>query len=213
MGADKRRGTVEGLSILRGYFARPAREALLTAIQGVMRKSPPFRPVMPRSGRPFSVMMTNCGPLGWVSDRAGYRYQTAHPETGAPWPPMPDSLLSLWRDVAGYPAPPQACLVNIYSQTSRMGLHRDMDEETFSAPVISVSLGDTATFRIATGRGKAPTRSFPLASGDVLIMGGAARLAYHGIDRIHDGSSTLIAQGGRINLTLRRVTPALRSEG
>ena len=213
MGASKCEAGVEGLSILRGYFARPAQEALLKAIRGVIGASPPFRPVMPRSGRPFSVMMTNCGPLGWVSDRSGYRYQASHPETGAPWPPMPESLLTLWRDVADYSAPPQACLVNIYRRTSRMGLHRDLDEETFSAPVVSVSLGDTATFRIATGRDKVPTRSFPLDSGDVVIMAGAARLAYHGIDRIHAGSSTLIAQGGRINLTLRRVTPAPRPKG
>ena len=111
-------------------------------------EAPFYTPVMPRSGRPFSVKMTNLGPLGWVSDRAGYRYQAMHPETGRPWPAMPDMLLSLWREVADYPHPPEACLVNLYREGAKMGLHRDEDEEDFSAPVVSVSLGDTAIFRI-----------------------------------------------------------------
>jgi alkylated DNA repair protein (DNA oxidative demethylase) len=158
-----------------------------------------------RWNRPFSVRMSNLGTLGWVSDRRGYRYQPGHPESGLAWPAMPTALLDLWREVAGHPAFPEACLVNLYRGTARMGLHQDRDEHDFSAPVVSVSLGDTAMFRLGGTERNAPTRSFPLASGDVLVLGGPARLAFHGIDRILPGSSPLIPGGGRINLTLRRV--------
>jgi alkylated DNA repair protein (DNA oxidative demethylase) len=160
---------------------------------------------MPRSGKPFSVRMTNCGPLGWVSDASGYRYQPTHPDTGRPWPPMPDLALRAWRALAGYPAPPEACLINVYAPTARMGLHQDRDEQDFAAPVVSLSLGDTCLFRVGgTSRGD-PTRSFRLASGDAIVLGGPGRLAFHGVDRIVPGTSTLLAEGGRINLTLRRV--------
>ena len=99
---------------------------------------------MPRSGKPMSVRMTNCGPLGWVTDKErGYRYQATHPETGKPWPPIPPMLLDLWDAIARYPAPPEACLVNYYAGDAKMGLHQDRDEEDFAAPVLSVSLGDT----------------------------------------------------------------------
>ena len=168
-------------------------------------EGPFYTPLMPRSGRPFSVRMTNLGPLGWVSDRAGYRYQATHPETGAPWPAMPAALLELWRAVADYPRPPEACLVNLYREGAKMGLHRDEDEEDFDAPVVSVSLGDTAIFRIGGLERGGPTQTLKLGSGDVVVMGGPSRLRYHGIDRVLAGSSRLIDGGGRINLTLRRV--------
>jgi DNA oxidative demethylase len=161
---------------------------------------------MPRSGKPLSVRMTNCGPLGWVSDEAGYRYQPTHPETGRPWPPMPRMLLDAWQDLAGYPHPPEACLVNFYGPTARMGLHQDRDEQDFAAPVLSLSLGDTCLFRVGGLRRNDPTRSVQLKSGDALLLGGDERLAFHGVDRILPGTSTLLAQGGRINLTMRRVT-------
>jgi alkylated DNA repair protein (DNA oxidative demethylase) len=159
----------------------------------------------------MSVKMTNCGPLGWMTDAAGYRYQAAHPETGRPWPPMPDILLRAWADLGGYPHPPEACLINYYAADARMGLHQDRDEQDFAAPVVSLSLGDTGLFRIGGTRRKDPTQSFRLASGDAVVLGGAARLAFHGIDRIVPGTSTLLAEGGRINLTLRRVTPPPRA--
>jgi alkylated DNA repair protein (DNA oxidative demethylase) len=150
--------------------------------------------------------MTNLGELGWVSDEAGYRYQPLHPVTDAPWPPLPPVLLEAWRALAGYPHPPEACLVNFYEASAKMGLHQDRDEQDFEAPVLSLSLGDTAVFRIGgTVRG-GRTQSLKLASGDALLFGGEARLAFHGIDRILAGSSALLPQGGRINLTLRRVT-------
>jgi alkylated DNA repair protein (DNA oxidative demethylase) len=186
---------------------REAQIALLAAIREVIAGAPLFTPTMPRSGKPMSVRMTNCGKLGWVTDKErGYRYQATHPETGKPWPPIPAMLLALWHDVAAYPAPPEACLVNYYADNAKMGLHQDKDEEDFAAPVLSVSLGDTAIFRVGGRSRKDPTQKLELMSGDVVVLGGADRLAYHGIDRILDGTSELLREGGRFNLTLRRVT-------
>ncbi|PZF78848.1 alpha-ketoglutarate-dependent dioxygenase AlkB [Aestuariivirga litoralis] len=195
-----------GLRYLPGHLGAEAQRQLVGSLRGAVAAAPLFTPVMPRTGRPFTVRMTNLGPLGWVSDRAGYRYQSTHPDTGQPWPAIPDPLLGLWRQVSGYPHDPEACLVNFYSGGARMGLHRDEDEEDFSAPVVSVSLGDTAVFRIGGPERGGKTETLKLASGDVLVMGGASRLCYHGIDRVLSGTSTLLKDGGRINLTLRRVT-------
>jgi alkylated DNA repair protein (DNA oxidative demethylase) len=155
----------------------------------------------------MSVRMTNCGTLGWMTDAAGYRYQPTHPQTGRPWPPIPAMLMRAWRDLAGtYPHAPEACLINYYGADARMGLHQDRDEQDFDAPVVSLSLGDTGLFRIGGTTRGGTTQSFRLASGDAVVLGGAARLAYHGIDRVLPGTSTLLPEGGRINLTLRRVT-------
>lgn len=189
-----------------GYLGPQEQAALVAELREVARRAPFFQPRMPRTGKPFSVRMTTCGPLGWVSDENGYRYQPHHPGTGQPWPAMPAALLRTWEELAGYPHPPEACLVNFYGADAKMGLHQDRDEQDFDAPVLSLSLGDTAVFRIGgTVRG-GKTQSLKLASGDALLFGGEARLAYHGIDRILAGSSALLPQGGRINLTLRRVT-------
>jgi alkylated DNA repair protein (DNA oxidative demethylase) len=189
-----------------GWLDRPAQEALLADLRAVVKAAPLFVPRMPRTGKPFSVRMSNCGALGWVSDETGYRYQPAHPETREPWPAMPDALLAAWQALAGYPHPPEACLINLYDATAKMGLHQDRDEDDLNAPVLSLSLGDTAVFRVGgTSRG-GRTVSLKLQSGDALSFGGPARLALHGIDRIIAGTSTLLPQGGRINLTLRRVT-------
>jgi DNA oxidative demethylase len=188
-------------------LAREGQIALLAAISEVIAEAPLFTPTMPRSGKPMSVRMTNCGPLGWVTDKErGYRYQATHPETGKPWPPIPAALLELWRALARYPAPPEACLVNYYAEGAKMGLHQDKDEEDFAAPVLSVSLGDTGIFRLGGRSRKDPTRAFELKSGDVVVLGGGDRLAFHGIDRILTGTSDLVPEGGRFNLTLRRVT-------
>ena len=198
-----------GLVYHPGYLGREAQETLLASLREIVRAAPLFVPRMPRTGKPFSVRMTNCGVLGWVSDAGGYRYQPRHPDTDAPWPPMPDLVREVWRTLAGYPHEPEACLVNFYDTAARMGLHQDRDEEDLAAPVVSLSLGDTGVFRYgATTRG-GPTRSLRLESGDALVFGGPARLIFHGVDRILGGTSTLLPQGGRINLTLRRVsTPA-----
>jgi DNA oxidative demethylase len=196
----------EGLVHHQGCLSQDAQLALVAVLRERIATAPLFTPVMPKTGKPFSVRMTNLGPLGWVSDRSGYRYQAFHPVTGAPWPPMPDLLLELWRKLGGYPHDPEACLVNYYAAGARMGLHRDEDEADLTAPVMSLSLGDTALFRFGGPARRGPTRSIKLASGDVLIMGGASRLCYHGVDRILAGTSPLLSEGGRINLTLRRVT-------
>ena len=193
---------MEGFRLWPGALSATAQSELLAGVLAAVEQSPFFRPVTP-GGRPFSVEMTNLGPLGWVSDRAGYRYQPTHPETGAPWPSMPETLLTLWSDLTGWPEPPDACLVNLYRGEARMGLHQDRDEQDHSAPVLSVSLGDTAVFRIGAAEG-GPTRTVRLASGDVCALTGPARLARHGIDRVIAGSSTLVPGGGRLNLTLRR---------
>jgi DNA oxidative demethylase len=197
---------MEGFRLLAGHVDEAAQRALRDELRGAIGRAPLFTPVMPRTGRPFSVAMTNLGPLGWVSDRAGYRYQAIHPETGQSWPAMPDMVLAVWREVSGYAHDPEACLVNYYRHGARMGLHRDEDEEEFAAPVVSISLGDTAVFRIGGPQRGGPTKSLRLASGDVLVMGGDSRLCYHGIDRVLPGTSRLLPEGGRINLTLRRVT-------
>ena len=203
---DPRSAPLEGFRLLPGRFDRAAQEALRDAIRSVVAAAPLYRPRMPRTGKPVSVRMTNCGVLGWVSDQTGYRYQPTHPLTGAAWPAIPPMLLDLWREVADYQDPPEACLVNFYEPDARMGLHQDLDEKEFSAPVLSVSLGDTCLFRIGGTKRGDPTRSLRLASGDVVLLGGEARLAFHGVDRIYPGTSTLLSQGGRINLTLRRVS-------
>lgn len=196
----------QGLRYLPGRLGPEEQRQLLEQLREAVAEAPLLTPVMPRTGRPFGVRMTNLGTLGWVSDRAGYRYQATHPETGKPWPPIPPMILELWREVSGYPHDPEACLVNFYGEGAKMGLHRDEDEEDFAAPVVSVSLGDTAVFRIGGPERGGRTETLKLASGDVLVMGGAARLCYHGIDRVLTNTSTLLKSGGRINLTLRRVT-------
>ncbi len=197
----------DGFRHLPDYLDLPKQRALVEDIREVVRAAPLYTPEMPRTGKPMSVRMTNCGALGWVTDRErGYRYQSTHPATGRPWPPIPHRLMAIWREVSGAGVEPEACLVNFYDDTARMGLHQDKDEQEFSAPVVSVSLGDSCLFRIGGTSRNDPTRSFRLDSGDVVVLGGQSRLAFHGVDRIYPGTSPLLKSGGRINLTLRRVT-------
>lgn len=199
---------MEGFRYWPGALSAPAQAALLDEVLAAEAHAPFYRPVTP-GGRPFSVEMTSLGPLGWVSDKGGYRYQTVHPVTDAPWPPMPALLPELWLELTGWPEPPDACLVNRYRGAAKMGLHQDLDERDRDAPVLSISLGDAAVFRIGAAGG-GPTRTVRLASGDICALTGPARLARHGIDRVIAGSSSLIPGGGRINLTLRRAGPASR---
>ncbi|MCT7667291.1 alpha-ketoglutarate-dependent dioxygenase AlkB family protein [Shinella kummerowiae] len=202
------RGLAPGLRYFPDHFDRAAQEALVAAIRQVVAEAPLFVPRMPKTGKPMSVRMTNCGPLGWVTDKDnGYRYQPTHPETGRPWPAIPGALLALWETVAGFDKPPEACLVNFYEPEAKMGLHQDRDETEFGAPVVSVSLGDQCLFRVGGVSRSDPTRSFRLSSGDVFVFGGESRLIFHGVDRIYSGTSTLLKNPGRINLTLRRVNP------
>lgn len=190
-----------GFRLWPGLLDVSEQTALLAEVRRGLEAAPLYRPVTP-GGRPFSVRMSNFGALGWVSDRAGYRYQPTHPATGAPWPAIPPRLLSLWDALTGWPTPPDACLINLYQGEAKMGLHQDRDERDLTAPVLSISLGDTAVFRIGPA-GSGPTHRVRLASGDVCALTGPARLARHGIDRLLAGSSRLLPGGGRVNLTLR----------
>src|ERR1041385_1065688 len=196
-----------GITLTASYLDRAAQEETLAAVRAVIAAAPLYVPRMPRSGKAMSVRMTNCGALGWVTDEArGYRYQATHLETGAPWPPIPEIILRAWQELSGYRHLPQACLINFYAADARMGLHQDKDEQDFSAPVVSLSLGATCLFRVGGLKRSDPTNSVRLASGDAVVLGGEGRLAFHGVDRILPGTSTLLPEGGRINLTLRRVT-------
>ena len=191
-----------GFRLWPGALDAAAQGSLLAEVLAATQTAPFYRPFTP-GGRPFSVEMTGMGSLAWVSDRAGYRYQPTHPITGLPWPPMPQTLMDLWDALTDWPAPPDACLVNLYRHEAKMGLHQDKDEADLTAPVLSVSLGDTAVFRIGPAEG-GRTQSLKLASGDICALTGPARLARHGIDRLLAGSSQLVPGGGRINVTLRR---------
>lgn len=197
----------QGIRHIPGFLDREKQEALVESIRAIVAEAPLFVPAMPKTGKPMSVRMTNCGPLGWVTDKErGYRYQPEHPVTGKPWPPMPDALLDIWRAVSGSSKEPQACLVNFYTEDARMGLHQDRDEQDLETPVVSISLGDSCMFRVGGRQRNDRTLSFKLSSGDVVVLGGEGRLAFHGVDKIYPNTSTLLKNGGRVNLTLRRVT-------
>lgn len=205
-----------GVYLWRERLSPPQQKVLLDAVMARLELAPLYRPAMPGSGTPFSVDESNFGPLGWVSDKAGYRYQPLHPGTGLPWPDLPPVLAALWDEVLPLfdspPGAPECCLVNLYRDGAKMGLHQDQDEGDRTAPVISVSLGDSALFRIGGEKRGGKTASIALASGDMLAFGGVARLAYHGIDRIRPGSSRLVPGGGRFSLTLRRVSHGAKKE-
>ncbi|WP_111429442.1 alpha-ketoglutarate-dependent dioxygenase AlkB [Rhodobacteraceae bacterium DSL-40] len=192
-----------GFIIHQGAIPADAQERLVADIRAVAAAAPFFSPET-RGGRRMSVRMTSAGRYGWFSDRRGYRYVERHP-SGVPWPPIPESVLALWRTYGSRARDPDCCLVNYYGAGAKMGLHRDADEADFSWPVLSISLGDPARFRMGGPERSDPSRSIPLESGDVVVIGGAARLSYHGIDRIAFGGSRLLPKGGRINLTLRVV--------
>lgn len=189
------------------YFSRAEQISLLGAVADAARGDAPFwRPTMPRTGQPLSVVMSNFGPLGWVTDKEkGYRYEERHPKTGKTWPAMPQALLDVWSALTDYPAPPQACLINWYREGSKMGMHVDLDEKDLNAPIVSISLGDPARYRIGGSVRGGKTHSLKLTSGDVVVLADEARKCYHGVDKIFYGQSTLVPKGGRINLTLRRV--------
>ena len=199
--------STEGFRLFPQRLSAQVQTDLLLEVRRRVAVAPLYRPVTP-GGKSMSVSMTNFGSVGWCADREGYRYQADHPVTGEPWPDIPALLLDLWHDIADPAVPPDACLVNHYDADARMGLHQDRDEADFGFPVLSVSLGDTAIFRIGGQRRTDPTRSIRLTSGDVCMLSGTARLAHHGVDRILVGSSRLVSEGGRFNLTLRRAQPA-----
>ncbi|WP_322867313.1 alpha-ketoglutarate-dependent dioxygenase AlkB [Aquicoccus sp. G2-2] len=196
---------LRGVALFRAALSAPAQAALLDRVREIARAAPMFHPET-RRGKQMSVKMTSAGVLGWVSDRRGYRYERAHPG-GGDWPAIPAEMLAIWQRFAGEEARmPECCLVNFYGEGARMGLHQDRDEADFTQPVVSVSLGDEGLFRVGNITRGGKTESVWLRSGDVVVLGGAARLVHHGVDRIRFGSSSLLETGGRINLTMRVVT-------
>jgi alkylated DNA repair protein (DNA oxidative demethylase) len=196
-----------GFQHLPNFLDYPAQQQLVDTIRDVVEMAPLYRPEMPNNGKPFSVRMTNCGSLGWVSDQQnGYRYQANHPKTGKPWPDIPQSLLNIWRETSGVDFLPEACLINFYDQSAKMGLHQDNDETNLEAPVVSISLGDTCLFRVGQTTRGGQTKSFKLHSGDIVVLSGPSRLCFHGVDKLYPDTSPLLKNGGRINMTLRRVS-------
>ncbi|PCJ94268.1 MAG: alkylated DNA repair dioxygenase [Hyphomicrobiales bacterium] len=196
-----------GIDLYPQFFELQAQKTLVDLVRDIVRQAPLFQPTMPKTGKAFSVKMSNCGSLGWVADKTGYRYQANHPTTAKPWPPIPQMLDDVWTKLTSNEAgKAQACLINYYDPSAKMGLHQDRDEQNLQAPVVSISLGDDCRFRIGGLTRSGPTQSLTLHSGDVLVLGGENRLAFHGVERIYPGTSTLLSAPGRINLTLRRVT-------
>ncbi|MFV3074649.1 alpha-ketoglutarate-dependent dioxygenase AlkB family protein [Niveispirillum fermenti] len=201
------RVTDDGFRFLPGHLDRAAQEALVAVVARIAEEAPFTRFVMPRTGRPFSIDMTNAGSLGWIADRQSYRYSPVQPANGRPWPAIPEPLLRLWRDLSGYAHDAECCLINHYrGEGARLSLHRDEDEEDFDAPIVNISLGDTGIFRLGGPARRDPTRSFAVESGTAMVFAGPSRMFYHGVDRLRVGSSRLLPEGGRLNLTLRRVT-------
>lgn len=199
---------IYGFDYFPNYYSRLEQEDLLNDIRHIVKEAPLITPIMPKTGKEMSVRQTNCGELGWVTDKEqGYRYQKNHPITGKAWPDIPPSLQNLWQKLSGFPQPAEACLINFYAPQARMGMHQDKDEMELNAPVISISLGDSCLFRIGTTEKQGKTHSIRLNSGDVIMFGGKERLAYHGVDRIYPNTSTLLKVPGRVNLTLRRILP------
>lgn len=197
----------DGIIHLPEWLNEAGQSSLLDEIRSRVSQAPLFVPVMPRTGKKMSVRMTNFGELGWVTDQSrGYRYQKTHPVTGKTWPDIPSILLKLWKEISPDAPPPQACLVNFYAAHAKMGMHQDRDEENFDAPVVSLSLGASCLFRVGGTQRGGKTTSFRLQSGDAMALTGPARMAFHGVERLYPGTSNLIKQDGRVNLTLRRVT-------
>jgi alkylated DNA repair protein (DNA oxidative demethylase) len=203
--AESRAAMAPGAVLLRGY-ALPHETELLAAIEAVAAEAP-FRHMVTPGGFTMSVAMTTCGTAGWVTDRKGYRYSPTDPLSGKPWPAMPapfQALAAAAAAEAGYPGfQPDSCLINRYEPGTKLSLHQDQDEEDFSQPIVSVSLGLPATFLFGGPKRADPTAKFPLVHGDVAVWGGPSRLFFHGVATLKDGHHPLLGRK-RINLTFRR---------
>jgi len=192
---------LNGVGIWKALLSRAEQEQIVNDLRAVA-KAAPFQQYETGRGQKMSVRMTGAGDVAWISDRRGYRYEPAQ-TSGEAWPEIPQSIMHVWETVSGVDRAPDSCLVNFYGEGARMGLHQDRDEADLNWPVVSISLGDDALFRVGQTTRGGPTQSVWLASGDVAVLSGDTRLAYHGIDRIKFGTSTLLSDGGRINVTLR----------
>ena len=195
---------VRGFEIYKEFLDAAEQVGLVADLREVMRVAPPFSPDTPH-GKAMSVRMTSAGDWGWFSDTDGYRYVDRHP-SGVAWPEIPERVLDIWRAVSGVDRVPESCLINFYGEGAKMGMHRDADEAEMLWPVVSVSLGDDGLFRMGGDKRAGATNAIWLSSGDVVVMGGNSRNAFHGIDRIRFGSSDLLPRGGRVNVTMRVVT-------
>ena len=195
---------VRDVPVFKSFLDSEAQKNMVDDLRAIVTAAPLFTPVTSR-GQEMSVRMTSAGRFGWVTDRKGYRYEPRHP-SGVAWPDIPASVMSVWHAVSGFDREPDSCLINFYSETAKMGLHQDRDEADFDAPVVSISLGDSALFRIGNHERGGKTESIWLDSGDVCVLTGPSRLRFHGIDRVKPNSSTLLGRGGRINVTMRVVT-------
>jgi len=193
--------SLRGVAVHAGFLGPARQKALAEAVAQVIRAAPLHGYATP-GGKRMSVRMTAAGRCGWVADRSGYRYAARAP-SGAPWPPIPAAALAVWRAVAGVERAPDSCLINFYGEGARMGMHQDRDEAEPGWPVVSISLGDAALFRVGNISRGGRSESLWLRSGDVLVLAGPSRLIHHGVDRIRFGSSALLGRGGRLNLTLR----------
>ena len=192
---------LNGARLWKALLDKASQAALVADLRAIAQAAP-FRRYETPGGKRMRVQMSGAGAKAWTSDRAGYRYSDLQAD-GAKWPDIPERLLELWRTVSGVDRLPDSCLINFYGEGAKMGLHQDRDEADTRWPVVSISLGDDAQFRIGGLSRRDPTRSVWLQSGDVVVLTGQSRLAYHGIDRIKFGSSGLLDRGGRLNVTLR----------
>lgn len=194
---------IRGFDIHKNYLDLTAQRALIEVLRPVLRAAPLFSPKVPGGGQ-MSVRMTSAGQYGWYSDASGDRYAERHP-SGQRWPEIPKKVLEIWQQLTGLERQPECCLLNYYGEDAKMGLHQDKDEADFSYPVVSISLGDDGLFRMGNQTRGGKTETIWLSSGDTVVMGGEARLTYHGVDRIRHKSSRLLPKGGRLNLTMRVV--------
>jgi alkylated DNA repair protein (DNA oxidative demethylase) len=194
-----------GAVLLRGFAAHIADE-LVAAVEAIAAEAP-FRHLIVPGGYAMSAAMTNCGQWGWTSSRRGYRYVADDPDTGRPWPAMPETfrlLAARAAEACGFSVyAPDCCLVNRYTPGARMGLHRDQDERDIGAPIVSISLGLPATFLWGGASRKGRPRRLRLICGDVVVFGGPSRMVYHGVDPVPEGEHPLTGRA-RINLTFRK---------
>lgn len=198
----------QGFFLLKSKFTESVQQEILIAARTVVKQAPLFRPTMPNS-QPFNYSMTNCGELGWVADRHGYRYQQVHPNTLKVFPAMPQIIKNLAVEIAIETGnelfQPQSCLINFYSKGEKLGLHQDSTENNLSAPIISISLGDTGIFLLGGKLRNDATKQYIVQSGDVIVMGGESRNFFHAFKGTIPNTSNLLKNGGRLNLTIRQV--------